>query len=462
MAGPLDFAVKAGIRRAEQAAAREAEQMAVRRAEQVAARRVVSPKIEARKGEIPKVAAMQVHTKPRRTQAPAKLSIFEMEGKPFITSMSDKSAAGADVTGINDVTFKEPVSLRGGQDYMFDDPNSVWAADLGNAKAHTQLARDLKVHTGQDPLFLPWSMGPSAIDFSHMPREVMLRYSAANMGRKDAKALTSQIASIVPGFKSLDDPDSLQQFLAATGKKRGALNTVLDKFRDRGGLGIGAARLATSDADQLGTPLTSLRNVGLIHGAGDVEASTHPSYRSAIPGEGVGVLKEDVGALDLLPDLMTRTGTTDPFDFPVGVVPGKPSPLRSLQMKPQHGIITDDILRKLADRLGYAEGGLVEEPDYDYAGAERAGLKPDPNGHMPDTYKLPNHMTFSDDSVYSTPEHEGGKWRQSPTGQWGFWASPENIRQHPISQMQAYFAQVEPDSFAVYPSDFRLQPALNR
>lgn len=105
----------------------------------------------------------------------------------------------------------------------------------------------------------------------------------------------------------------------------------------------------------------------------------------------------------------------------------------------------------------YAKGGLVEQPDYDYEGAKRAGVKADARGHMPDTYKLPNHMTFSDDSVYSQPGHEGGKWRQAPNGRWGFWASPENLRQHSLPEMQSYFAQVEPDSFAVYPSDYRVK-----
>lgn len=104
-----------------------------------------------------------------------------------------------------------------------------------------------------------------------------------------------------------------------------------------------------------------------------------------------------------------------------------------------------------------AEGGLVEKPDYDYEGAKRAGVKADARGHMPDTYKLPNHMTFSDDSVYSKPGHEGGKWRQGTDGRWGFWASPYNLTQHSVPEMQSYFAQVEPDSFAVYPSDYRIK-----
>jgi hypothetical protein len=39
--------------------------------------------------------------------------------------------------------------------------------------------------------------------------------------------------------------------------------------------------------------------------------------------------------------------------------------------------------------------------DYDLRGAFKAGLKPDKNGHWPDTFKKPNHPTFSDESRYA-------------------------------------------------------------
>ena len=34
--------------------------------------------------------------------------------------------------------------------------------------------------------------------------------------------------------------------------------------------------------------------------------------------------------------------------------------MRALQMKPKGGIITEDILRSIADRYGYAKGGSVK------------------------------------------------------------------------------------------------------
>ncbi|HET8668562.1 MAG TPA: hypothetical protein VFM10_11315, partial [Terriglobales bacterium] len=193
--------------------------------------------------------------------------------------------------------------------------------------------------------------GPTAHAFSHMPRELMLRYAAETLGKRDAGRLSKDISGIVPGFSALDDPESIANFRSAYGSQRAALNRLLDQYRDKTGMGVGQALLATADPDQLGTPLTQLRNVGTIASGYGLEPSTHPSYNTSIPGEAVGRLQEPVGALDLLPDLMAKAGITDPFDFPVGVVPGKPSPLRSLQMRPQSGIITEDMLRAIDDRL---------------------------------------------------------------------------------------------------------------
>ena len=95
--------------------------------------------------------------------------------------------------------------------------------------------------------------------------------------------------------------------------------------------------------------------------------------------------------------------------------------------------------------------------DYDTAGAQAAGLKPDARGHMPDTFKLPNHMTFSDESKYSKPGQEGGHWKyidkdgketddKTPGGTWEFFASPFNLKQHSASELKQYFKTQEPNS----------------
>jgi hypothetical protein len=43
--------------------------------------------------------------------------------------------------------------------------------------------------------------------------------------------------------------------------------------------------------------------------------------------------------------------------------------------------------------------------DYDMRGLWKSdpNFKPDARGHFPDTYKMPNHPTFSNESIYATP-----------------------------------------------------------
>lgn len=49
--------------------------------------------------------------------------------------------------------------------------------------------------------------------------------------------------------------------------------------------------------------------------------------------------------------------------------------------------------------------------DYDFRGAFKAGVGPDQSGHWPDTFKKPNHPTFSDESMYAKDQPElAGHW----------------------------------------------------
>lgn len=60
---------------------------------------------------------------------------------------------------------------------------------------------------------------------------------------------------------------------------------------------------------------------------------------------------------------------------------------------------------------------LQYEGDYDLRGLYRSNpnVKPSANMHFPDTYKLPNHPTFSNESKYFTPltRSRAGKWQET-------------------------------------------------
>ena len=86
-------------------------------------------------------------------------------------------------------------------------------------------------------------------------------------------------------------------------------------------------------------------------------------------------------------------------------------------------------------------------PDYDYEAWRKAtGQSSLPAGqHYPDTYKLPNHMTFSSDSIYSNDKTPGGKWIMQGD-KWHFYPSAYNLQVHTPDELAAYFAKVEPNA----------------
>lgn len=315
------------------------------------------PRIESRKGELGKIADLELHIAPRVTDPQPQVSVFDKEGHGYIMSMSDLSAAGDDLIGINDVMFRQPFSRKGGQGYMFDNPGEVWAADKKAAEEHVELADQLQRETGKPTLLFPWTMGPLSIDFSHQPRGAQYMYADAAMGAADRNKLAADIKTILPDWRGFEDPEGVQMFMGAAGKSRKALNKLLDRYRDRGGLGIGAARYATTDLSQIGTPLTTLRNVGVIDPRFGAAPSSHSSYSYGVPGQGEGVLAEpNIGALALAPDIMAALGYKTPFDFPVGVQSGAKSPMRSMQLKPKGGVLDYKTLRHLDDMIkGNAE-----------------------------------------------------------------------------------------------------------
>lgn len=66
---------------------------------------------------------------------------------------------------------------------------------------------------------------------------------------------------------------------------------------------------------------------------------------------------------------------------------------------------------------------LQSEGDYDLRGLwkENPNIKPSANLHFPDTYKLPNHPTFSDESRYFNPKTKkyAGHWNETDSS-WNY------------------------------------------
>ena len=286
------------------------------------------------------------------------VSIEDLEGRPFIITQSDRSAARGEILDINGVPLSEPVNLRGGSDYMFDNNNAVWASAPSVVKGLNQRAQKLKKNTGKDPLLLPQSMAPTGIDFATMPLEAMFKYAAANMGSKDRLKLNRKIRELHPTFKGVEDPDAIKGVSDfGQGDLRKELQQLLDvQFRNSGGLSLPEARLVTSDVSQLSTPDTRIKNVGVIDPSVKPSLSTHPTYIADLAGSGLGSLKENVNAFDLIPQQsLLRYGQT--IKNPTA------AQKRALSMNHglQEGVITDDIIKAVLAGSGVAGANASED-----------------------------------------------------------------------------------------------------
>jgi hypothetical protein len=303
------------------------------------------------------------------------MSIVDLEGRPFMTTMSDRTAAGYALTGIGDVQFDRPVVLRGGQDFMFDDPNLVWASDPGVVDQMYGFAQELQNRTGQSPVFLPWRMAPTGGDYATMTTDVMYEYAHKNMDPKKAKEIDDLIRKgktitkrdkdnkpykvqvAAPEWKGIKDPASAAQIAELSGDQRKLIQGIMDvEGRDAGGLSLGEARLSVSDPTQYQAAGGGLQNVGLVNALSGVTTSTHPTYRGGLYGEGMGRLKEDVQAYQLLPEAARyrmQPRFSEKTGLPIQVMTDPRNPtandLRALQMKPYGGVITEQIIRNVLE-----------------------------------------------------------------------------------------------------------------
>lgn len=96
-------------------------------------------------------------------------------------------------------------------------------------------------------------------------------------------------------------------------------------------------------------------------------------------------------------------------------------------------------------------GRLGDVYDYDLRGAFRKGLTADPRGHLPDTFKKPNHPTFSDQSQYNGVDGMfGGSWSRQGE-QDAFAPGPANLHWRPLENLQNYFRDREPNGVLLPP-----------
>jgi hypothetical protein len=97
---------------------------------------------------------------------------------------------------------------------------------------------------------------------------------------------------------------------------------------------------------------------------------------------------------------------------------------------------------------------IPESNDYDTKAAFLNGLKPDARGHLDDTYKKDNHITYSTESKRSQEPGAppAGTWAGDDKAGWTFKASPTNVKNAGgADKLKEYFSTKEPGVKLVLP-----------
>lgn len=105
----------------------------------------------------------------------------------------------------------------------------------------------------------------------------------------------------------------------------------------------------------------------------------------------------------------------------------------------------------------YLTGKMADDYDYESAFNDpeiykkwmEEETKNPGKGHWSDKYKKPNHMTFSIESVYSSPDKLGGRWIWQNNKDY-FITSPYLESQHRLDEYLDYFSKHEPNVGLIY------------
>lgn len=301
------------------------------------------------------------------------VKLSDLEGRPYLSTMSDRTSAEGILTGIGDKELAYPINLTGGQDFMAQNPE-MWASAPNPVSNMIASGRDLKRKYGTDPVFMPWRMSPSGSDFAgEMTAGAMMSYAAKNMPKADKKALDKRIKEFVPDFVGVDSPAAPAQIQSQPDKMRKFIQQqIMDKdFRDRGSISLPQARIAIADQTQLNAPELGFQNVGIMDvDAGALTGRGNRTYPDAVGGEFLGRLNTDARLLDLAPTnvypakskdaaygrsiLEDEFGNVRDLDTSKGYGAAR----RSAEINPYGGLIDEKLLRSL-EKKGFNISALA-------------------------------------------------------------------------------------------------------
>ena len=347
----------------------------------------------------------------RQTIQPSDL---EEEGAWMMPLLGDKTRAGFRLEMVNGRPQAVPIDLHGGMRFMDmqqaardmihgpvmnpEGNPAVWGSGSGIVTRLTNQANKAAEETG-GPVFAGSTiMGPNSADQTTFMTDLIASQIRAGGVRKGAlKAFDDTVRTLrnkefkpIPDFVGFADDAAAaaEQMRGMSGGQRRSITQLMDKgqWLSENFPEIGANRVALTKPDFVFSPEgASGYNIAQIDtGRGAMDPRDvilpHPTYAKQMSGTRVGGFEYEVPRELMWPDFFKRAERGEDI-----------SPYTFSLVQPMQRITpewSDNIARYLeaVKKYGgsdYAEGGAVEAPDYDYAAAEKAGVKPDERGHMP-------------------------------------------------------------------------------
>lgn len=223
------------------------------------------------------------------------MRIEDLQGRVITPAYGDRTVAGVNILGYNDIPFEQPVRSQGGRDFMREQGTGLWASELSPMSQKSKAIRGL-LEQGEDPALVYTAMGAQSGDFSTIMMEAALnQFDPKQIKPAAAKKFDDRMKQLGikswPGTKSGKVAEAMRNMPGST---RWAVWQEMDKagYRDAGFPDIGQTRVSITDpellnVDPFAAGLTVGRPTGLLT---DEEFIRHPSYEWQIGGDYEGSL----------------------------------------------------------------------------------------------------------------------------------------------------------------------------
>ena len=230
------------------------------------------------------------------------LRIEDMQGRVLTPAYGDRTIAGVNILGFDEVDFADPVRSQGGRDFMRERGTGLWASEFKPMREKSEVINRL-LEAGEDPALVYTAMGAQSGDFSTIMMDaVMNQFDPRKISDDAARKFDDRMKKIGvkswPGTKSGKVGEALRNMPGTT---RWAVWQEMDKasFRDAGFPDIGRTRVSITDPELLNVdPFSTGLNVGRPEGLlTNTMFERHPSYEYQIGGDYEGTLGNLPGQL---------------------------------------------------------------------------------------------------------------------------------------------------------------------